>query len=502
MSAILGTIFSSLVHTFSQAGSTLTMQVSAVWRSIRKNAFPIHVHELRKFIPLTSIFFMISFNYSLLRSVKDVYIMKYASVASIYYLKLFGVTPSILLLTLLYSRMSKQVNRDHRFLLTMGYFLVCFGFTYFIMPYLKFVQLDSLADSLNARMPRLEGLWQTIRYWPASLFYINAEAWGTMALGVLFWTFVNEITSIEQSKRFYSFLSIGSGIGLITAGIFLKSLKANLGIILGIIVTIVGVIAIVYQRFAADIRQHPELYQVEVKAKKKKTKLSFTESFKFLMRSQYLALIATLVICYGVAVSLFESIWKTQVNGFSDGDTGIMADIYGNQGIASGILSLIFIVFLSGPIMNRGWRFAALITPIITLVATVIFFAFVYFEESLRSFTTMGGIAPIVLAVNLGLMNIVFIKASKYTLFDPTKERAYVPLDEESKVRGKAAVDGFGSRVGKSLGSAIISLILVPAFGPIENSIYTIFFIILLMLVLWIRSVNKLSELFKTFTEE
>ena len=250
------------------------MSNSSILDRVRRNAFPIHTHELKKFIPLTSIFFMISLNYSLLRSVKDVYVIKYAGVEAIYYLKLFGVTPSILALTLLYNRISKIVDRDRKFQIVMGYFFVFFGLAYFLMPYLKVVQLDRLANSLNTSFPRLKGLWEPIRYWPASLFYINAEAWGTMALGVLFWTFVNEITSVEQSKRFYSFLSLGSSVGLIVAGLLLKSLQDHLTVIIGLIVGIVGTISITYHRFAYNIQQDPEAYQIAVKAKKKKEKLA------------------------------------------------------------------------------------------------------------------------------------------------------------------------------------------------------------------------------------
>ena len=470
---------------------------------IRRMLFPIHKHELRKFIPLTSIFLMISFNYSTLRSLKDIYLLKHISAEVIYYVKLFGVTPGIILLTIIYSKISKATDRDARFNIVIAYFLVFFGLSYFVfIPNLEVLKLGSLADSLNASLPAMKNLWEAIKFWPLSLFYINAEAWGTMALGVLFWTFVNEITTLEQARRFYSFLSLGAAVGLILAGTLLKYLKEDFDLTLGLGLGLIATILAVYNIFAHDIRKNPPLYQVEQKPKKKKKKLSFVESLKFLAKSQYLVLIATLVIAYGVVVSLFESVWKAKVKELTAGDDIMLADIYGNQGIFAGILSIFLIVFLSAPIMNRGWRFAASVTPTITLVATLIFFAFLYFQDFLSSITELFGVSPLKMAVIFGLINVVFIKAVKYILFDSTKEQAYIPLDEESKVRGKAAVDGVGSRLGKSLGSLILTTLLLPVLDTIDNAKSFIFCIILLMLVLWLMTVNKLSVLFKQRAKE
>ena len=63
--------------------------------------------------------------------------------------------------------------------------------------------------------------------------------------------------------------------------------------------------------------------------------------------------------------------------------------------------------------------------------------------------------ARLSVAVIFGTVQSLLSKTSKYALFEPTTQMAYIPLDEESKVKGKAAIDVLGSRIGKSGGSLI-----------------------------------------------
>ena len=473
---------------------------------IRSVIFPIYRSELRKFIPLTSIFFIISFNYSILRSLKDMFILGNAGAEVIYYLKVFGVMPCIIIMTILYSRISKRVSRDNRFNIVIAYFLVFFAITYFfLIPNLETLKLNDLADGLIQKFPRMIGLWEAIRFWPLSLLYMNAEAWGTLALSVLFWTFVNEITPTQQAKRFYTFLSLGASIGLLIAGTMLKQFKNNFNSLLGFVVIFVAFLLVIYNLFARDIRKNPVIYQVEQKPKKQKIKVSFVESIKFLAKSKYLALIAILVLCYNMFISLFESVWKSEIKELlkATNDPTISAVIYGDQNIYSSVVTILLTVFLSAPIMNRGWRFAASFTPVVALVCSIVFFLFLYFESSLEPITTMLKTTPIMMAVMFGLVNVVFIKSAKYILFDPTKERAYIPLDDEEKIRGKAAVDGVGSRLGKSLGSLILTIFLLPLGGGlIENVRGYVVVIILIILVTWLIAVRKLSVKYNKLTEE
>ncbi len=483
-------------------------KTSKEFSKIRSILFPIHKEELRKFIPLTLIFFFISLNYSALRNLKDIFLLNTAGGAeSIYYIKLFGVLPTVILYTIIYGKISRTFGRDGRFNILVSSFLVFYAlFLFILFPNIDSFTLDAFANRMNIRYVNFKGLWEAIRYWPFSLFYINAEAWGTFCLSVLFWTFANEITSVKQSKRFYSFLAIGANVGLIIAGTFLKAFGSRYDLMLWLILFLGILLLAIYNIFSKDITKNPTYYQIETKKKKKKVKMSFKESFAFLIKSRYLALIAILVMSYGMVISFFESVWKSQIKKlFSQmgNNKNLLANIYANQSILIGITTVLMIFFLSAPIMKKGWRFAASLTPIIAALLSILFFVFLFFDTHFVGLADSFGTTSLFIAVIFGLINVVFIKSSKYTLFDPTKEATYIPLDETSKIQGKAAVDGVGGRLGKSLGSLILTFGLMPlGGGEIDNVKQYIIFFILTIIIVWIIAVKNLGIRFENLTQE
>jgi AAA family ATP:ADP antiporter len=288
---------------------------------------------------------------------------------------------------------------------------------------------------------------------------------------------------------------------LVCAGSLLKLFKRDFRMMLIMVLLFGGVLVIVYNVFSRDITNNPEAYQIKPKKKKKKMKLSFVDSFKFLLKSSYLAYISLLVISYGMVISLFESVWKSQIKELfqqTGGDRGLLGEIYSQQSIFTGVTTVCLIVFLSAPIMRKGWRFAASVTPVCASIGSILFFTFISFGEYFEGVADYFNTTPLFMGVMFGLINVMFIKSAKYTLFDPTKETAYIPLDDESKVRGKAAVDGVGARLGKSLGSLILTVWLVPIVGDgkIENVKSYILVILAFIIVVWIFSINRLAVMF------
>jgi AAA family ATP:ADP antiporter len=130
----------------------------------------------------------------------------------------------------------------------------------------------------------------------------------------------------------------------------------------------------------------------------------------------------------------------------------------------------------------------------------VTFLAFVVFKNSLPAHL-IGGITLQFFIVLLGAAQNILSKSCKYTFFDPTKEMAYIPLDQESKVKGKAAIDVVGARLGKS-GGAFMQQGLIVLCGGLAGVAPYVMIIVVLIVAMWAKSANSLSKLFEEKNSE
>lgn len=230
-----------------------------------------------------------------------------------------------------------------------------------------------------------------------------------------------------------------------------------------------------------------------VKKKKKKEKMSMLDSAKFLASSQYLRLIACLVLGYGLSINFTEVMWKSLVKKQYPNKLDYQR-FMGNFSSMVGLCTCIVIFVGSQVIRILGWKIGAISTPGIMALLAIPFFACIVFGDIDSSPALLST------AVIIGTVQSLLSKTSKYALFDPTTQMAYIPLDDESKVKGKAAIDVLGSRIGKS-GGSFIQQFLVVAFGNIINAAPVVAVIYYSVLFIWINAASKLSHLFHAQTE-
>ena len=222
------------------------------------------------------------------------------------------------------------------------------------------------------------------------------------------------------------------------------------------------------------------------KKKKKKTKMTMIESTKFLASSEYLRLIATLVLGYGLSINFTEIIWKSCVKRQYPDPLDYQRYMANFSSIVG--LSTCIVIFLGvHAIRILGWRIGALATP--TAMGIL---ALPYFLSILVGLDSPHRLR---MAVIFGTIQSLISKTTKYALFDPTTQMAYIPLDEESKVKGKAAIEVLGSRIGKS-GGSLVQQVLVLMFGNIISAAPILAVLYYAVLGWWAYSANRLSSLF------
>jgi ATP:ADP antiporter, AAA family len=510
----------------------MTQKIDQEFSGWRKLLWPIHSYEIKKFLPMGIMMFCILFIYTLLRDTKDAILVNApgAGAESLAFAKGIGVTASALLFMVLYTKAANLFNREGLFYVTALPFLVFFG----LYPYCIYPYVDSLHMNLDT-IHNYQALYPTIKWiiplvgnWTYTLFYILSELWGSAVLSLLFWQFANAITPVKEARRFYGMFGFLGNFGLLLSGpmiiyvshsIHTMGLSRNesTGLMLQYLMAFVIVAGIIllstFYWMNRYVLTDSRFYSPEAmgETKKKKAKLSLTESFKYILQSPYLGLIAMLVLAYGVSINLFEGVWKGQIKIAYPTEVEYNRVMGGLSTVTGGIAVILMLVG-SNLLRAFSWRTCALITPAVLITGILMFFGVIYYNNTLLpdgmkivDAISQGVINKelIVFTVALGLFVNAFGKAVKYSLFDPTKEMAYIPLDPELKVKGKAAVDVIGGRGGKSAGSYIqMGLLTVFSGHALYQLVPIIAPVAIGIVFLWILSVFGLSTRFRALTDK
>jgi AAA family ATP:ADP antiporter len=483
-----------------------------------KKILGIEATTFKKVIPLGLMFFCILFNYTILRDTKDVLVVtaKGSSAEIIPFLKTWVNLPMAIGFMVIYTKLSNVLSKENLFYSCIFPFIAFFGaFAFFMYPIVDILHPTAFADWALAKFgTRFLGPIAIIRNWTFCLFYVMAELWGSVVVSVLFWGFANQITTVDEAKQFYPLFGLGANVALVFSGRTVKyfsqlrtklppgvdgwgySLKGMMGLVVILGLVIVGI----YWWTNKYVLNDPLLPKVEARKKKSKPKMGMVESAKFLLTSRYIRDLATLVVAYGISINLVEVTWKSKLKAQfpSPNDySSFMGDFSTYTGVATFIMML-----LSRYIFRKyGWGVAAAITPTVLLVTGVAFFGLVLFSTPLTPMLAGLGMTPLLAAVYVGALQNIFSKSAKYSLFDPCKEMAYIPLDEETKLKGKAAIDVVCNPLGKS-GGALIQQFLILGFGSLASSTPYLGAILLLIVLLWLGAARSLDAQFTPLVQK
>lgn len=501
--------------------SNLSKSAPSKFQDFLDYLWPIAKHELPKFLLITLLMFCILGIQNLIRAMKDSVVNTMIGTETISFLKFWGVLPAAFLVTIIYVKLVSVMKGENIFYLVMSIFLSFFFlFAFFLFPNHQVIHISAAkAQEIIALYPNFKWFILLLSNWSFSLFYVIAELWPNAIFGLLFWQFVNKITTIEESKRFYPLFGLLGQTGLYLSGQFLINLSAmsnfasrafNLDkdqniISVQIVISMVLVLGAV-ALLAFWLINHKILdiaTSESLKFKVKKSQITLKESFKMVVESRYIRLIAILLICYGIAINLVEGPWKAEASKVYTNTTDF-AMFVGRYLSYTGLLTIIFVIIGSNIVRKLGWFSAAIITPFMVMITGAMFFAVVNFNlVGAAAMMFFALTDPILIAIMIGAIQNVLSKSSKYTLFDSTKEMAYVPLNDELKTRGKAAADMIGTKLGKSSSAFLQSMlfVIIPTATYHSLSLY-LMSVFIIICIIWIWAVFELNKEYKAMCEK
>ncbi|MCT4636018.1 MAG: NTP/NDP exchange transporter [Rickettsiales bacterium] len=472
---------------------------------------------LKKVLPTSIIFLIIIFVYSVVRGAKDTLVVPISGAEILSALKLFGVLPSSVVFVVIYSKLTNMMNSQKLFYALTTFFITFFAsYAFLLYPIRESLDIDLsdiIADYPSLKLPLL-----MVSHWSSSLFYIMAELWGSAMLSLMFWQFANHIYKVSEAKNTYTIFGAIGQIGLIAAGIIQKytsisntSLSNPLGAWESTLqsmmfsVFVAGLIMMaIFWYMNKFVLTDPRFFDknAEVNKKKNKPKMSLIESFKYIFQSKYIGLIAVLVLTYGVSINLVEGVWKNQLKIQFPVQNDYSA-FMGSFQIWTGVASMIGMILGVYILRTFKWRTSAILTPLMILITGGLFFLLILAGSMFEAALTLIGTTSLMMAVIMGATQNILSKSTKYSLFDPTKEMTYIPLDSELKSKGKAVVDVTGARLGKS-GGAMIQFLLITLIpgANLSNLTEDILYIFLVIMACWIMAVFALSKLFEEKMKE
>jgi ATP/ADP translocase len=168
--------------------------------------------ERKKLIPLALMFFCILFNYTVLRDTKDVLLVTAPKSGAevIPFLKTYCNLPSAIGFAAIYAKLCDRMEQKNVFYACVIPFLIFFAaFALVIYPNNVYLHPHAFVDKIALLLPPgASAPLAIVRNWSFAMFYVLAEMWGSVVTSLLFWGFANEVTTVEEAKKYCKWCQI------------------------------------------------------------------------------------------------------------------------------------------------------------------------------------------------------------------------------------------------------------------------------------------------------
>ncbi|KAL6780185.1 AAA3 [Auxenochlorella protothecoides x Auxenochlorella symbiontica] len=483
----------------------------------------------RKFLPMATLFFLMAFVNTVMDTLKDTLVITAVGGGTqvIPFITVYGVLPASFAFLLAFSWGTQRLARRHLFNITISCFLCFLGGFALFYPVHESLHLGPLAAWLGPRLPLgLAGGVGMLRNWMFTLFYCASELWGDVCLSLLFWGLANETTSMAEAPVLYPLFGIGANIAQTLAGRTMRlafsgaararagyaaRLQAMLGLCCGLCLAIMALQSWIAARFRASHAPPPPAGARAVATFEdpapgdsssdeeggagagggSPAAMSLGQAWHFLRQSPQIRCLALLAISQGITSNLLDLAWKHHLHRLATTPAAYSA-ILGDTAMWTGIVTGSLMLLSPTLFARLGWEGVAKTTPRLMLYAgTPFFLGCIGYNFWLSG--TLNGPMALKTLVMLGALLQVLVKGAKFSLFKPAEEMVYIGLDDESRSKGKAAIDVVGAQSGKSASSLLQQTLLLLSGGQLPKTLPIMALFFATMLRQWIGAVTVLA---------
>jgi AAA family ATP:ADP antiporter len=245
---------------------------------------------------------------------------------------------------------------------------------------------------------------------------------------------------------------------------------------------------------AASQKDSDDLKTLNLKRKSegrrpKKSKTGLFDALRFVLKKPEVCCLAVMSVSQGLSSILFQVAWKGQLRIMHPSPQAYSA-FMGDVQLMSGALTCILMLAAPWLFKKMGWAGTLGVTP-----KSAMLLGWAFFGASIvlaRDGMLVQGSSWLPFLVWGGSILYVIERAAKFSLFKPAEEMVYITLDDESRTKGKAAVDVLGAQIGKTGGSFVQQGFLIYC-GTIVAALPMLMGAHTAVVVMWLWAVKRLD---------
>ncbi|WP_447969805.1 NTP/NDP exchange transporter [Nitrospira sp. M1] len=300
----------------------------------------------------------------------------------------------------------------------------------------------------------------------ARAFFIWVSVFNLFVVSV-FWSFMTDVYTEEQSKRLFGFIAAGGSVGALMGPLLTLSLVDRLGITHLLLLSALLLLCAIYciwrlDQWNQDMRATGGQSAVPTVSPLKHEKIAggVWAGIQLVAKSRYLLGICLLIVLY-TTLSTFLYFQQAQIIRDSFIDSATRTAVFANMDFATNVLTLVFQVFLTGRIVATvgiAWMLA--LVPLL-LAAGFLILSF----------------APIWWVI---VVLQVLRRAGNFAIMRPAREMLFVVLGREQKYKAKNFIDTTVYRSGDAFSAWVYA-----GFKTVGLPLAQIAFIAVPLSLLW-----------------